>query len=667
VAARTDAHQTDETYHSHDPHDPRAEYQRRLSACRADEARLLRIDERVSYARLATLAVAVVIGWMVLRRSSLLSWWWLALPAIGFIALVLWHDRVIRARQRLARIVAWYERGLARIDDRWMGTGERGDRFRNEAHLFAIDLDLFGDGSLFQLLNTAQTRAGEETLAAWLATPAPASDASPASAPATGSATRDAILERQAAVRDLMTRTGLREDLATAGVDVRAEVNPDVLVQWATKAPVLRGRWGRVAAAILGGIAAIAAAGAISDATDLSLLLVSLFVNALFGGSYRWRVDSVVHAAADPARELKVLAEVLARLQHESFSAERLKALRGALEDSSSGTADGSRSGGGAAGHAEAVRAVRRLRWIVEMHDWEHNIFFAPIAAGLLWGTQCAFAIEAWRERHGPAVAAWLQIVGEFEALASLAAYTYEHPADPFPEIVEMEHRSERSVPVYEAEQLAHPLIPRARAVPNDVRLGASPQALIVSGSNMSGKSTLLRSVGINAVLALAGAPVRARRLRLSPVAIGATLRIQDSLQAGRSRFYAEITRIRQLVDVARGRHALLFLLDELFHGTNSHDRVAGAHGVLQSLLDLDAIGLVTTHDLALAAIADTLAPRVANVHFDDSLVDGEIHFDYRLKPGPVTRSNALALMRAVGLDVEAEEPEPAGREDVRR
>jgi DNA mismatch repair ATPase MutS len=201
--------------------------------------------------------------------------------------------------------------------------------------------------------------------------------------------------------------------------------------------------------------------------------------------------------------------------------------------------------------------------------------------------------------------------------------------------------------------QLAHPLIPRARAVANDISFGNGSQAFIVSGSNMSGKSTLLRSVGINAVLALAGAPVRATSLRLTPVAIGATLRVQDSLQAGRSRFYAEITRVRQLVDLARESHALLFLLDELFHGTNSHDRVAGAQGVLHSLLDLHAIGLVTTHDLALAAIADDLAPRVLNVHLDDALVAGEIQFDYRLKPGPVTRSNALALMKAVGLDVE--------------
>jgi DNA mismatch repair ATPase MutS len=188
--------------------------------------------------------------------------------------------------------------------------------------------------------------------------------------------------------------------------------------------------------------------------------------------------------------------------------------------------------------------------------------------------------------------------------------------------------------------------------VRNDVRLTDEVRLQVISGSNMSGKSTLLRTVGINAVLALAGAPVRASALRLTPLAIGATLRIQDSLQAGRSRFYAEITRIRQLSDLAARRVPLLFLLDELLHGTNSHDRLVGATGILKSFLDHGAIGLITTHDLALTTIASELAPRADNAHFDDRLEEGEIRFDFRLKPGPVTRSNAIALMRAIGLEV---------------
>jgi DNA mismatch repair ATPase MutS len=194
--------------------------------------------------------------------------------------------------------------------------------------------------------------------------------------------------------------------------------------------------------------------------------------------------------------------------------------------------------------------------------------------------------------------------------------------------------------------------MPRGTCVPNDLTLGREPQLLVVSGSNMSGKSTFLRTVGVNAVLALAGAPVRAERLRLSPLAIGATLRVEDSLQRGQSRFYAEITRLRQILDLAKGPVPVLFLLDELLSGTNSEDRRAGAEAVLRRLADTGAIGLVTTHDLALTSVADGLGAAGANVHFDERLEGDRLAFDYTMRPGVVRQRNALALMRAVGINV---------------
>jgi DNA mismatch repair ATPase MutS len=249
----------------------------------------------------------------------------------------------------------------------------------------------------------------------------------------------------------------------------------------------------------------------------------------------------------------------------------------------------------------------------------------------------------------------WLTVIGETEALAALACFAYENPAYPFPELL-------NDGPLFEATGLGHPLLPQAECIVNDVSLTPQLRLLVVSGSNMSGKSTFLRTIGANAVLALAGAPVRAQALRLSPLAIGATLRIQDSLLAGRSRFYAEITRLRQIVDRTHEPLPVLFLLDEMLHGTNSHDRRIGAEAVVRTLLARPTIGLLTTHDLALAELAERLAPAAANVHFADHLVDGTLQFDYRLRPGVVQHSNALALMRAVGLDVEiAEPPKTAG------
>jgi DNA mismatch repair ATPase MutS len=297
-----------------------------------------------------------------------------------------------------------------------------------------------------------------------------------------------------------------------------------------------------------------------------------------------------------------------------------------------------------------ASRSITSLKSLIEMHDWQHNIIFAPIAAALLWEVHLAWMVQHWRLQHGADVRRWLDAAGQFEAFSSLAAYHYERPADPFPVVLPQSDDVPR--PILHGRGLGHPLIPAARMVRNDVSLTDETRLLVISGSNMSGKSTLLRTVGINTVMALAGAPVRAAELHLTPLAIGATLRIQDSLQDGRSRFYAEITRIREIADIAHRGEPLLFLLDELLHGTNSHDRVIGSSGILRGLVERGAIGLITTHDLALTALVEPLKPRAANVHFDDWFEGSEMRFDYTMKPGPVTRSNAVALMRAVGLDV---------------
>jgi hypothetical protein len=395
---------------------------------------------------------------------------------------------------------------------------------------------------------------------------------------------------------------------------------------------VLRSRLIPVAAALL------AAAGVVSlvlwwaGAVSPVAVVVAIAADLAFALPLRSRVRHVIGAVGAATHELAVLSHVLSRLEQEPFSSRRLIALRTML------ASDG----------VPPSRRIATLRRLIDLLDARRNQIFMPFSCLLFWGTQFAHAIESWRAAAGPAVPRWLAVVGEFEALAALAGYAWEHPEDPFPEIVD-----ETRGPRFDAEGLGHPLIPQGTCVPNDVRLGGGhPHALVVSGSNMSGKSTLLRTVGVNTVLALAGAPVRARRLTLTPLSVGATLRVQDSLQSGTSRFYAEITRLRAIVDLTQGSPPLLFLLDEMLNGTNSHDRRAGAAAVLGWLIDHGAIGLVTTHDLALSEIADALAPRAANVHFEDHLEDGRMRFDYLCRPGIMTRSNALALMRAVGLDV---------------
>ena len=590
---------------------PSDEYRARLGLRQVEAGRLAARDRLLSYVRLLVFlagAVVLVLWW---RGSA--DAWWLALPALAFAALVRGHDRVIRARLAAERSIGFYERGLSRIEDRWSDGGETGERFRSDDHPYANDLDLFGRGSLFQLLSIARTRPGEERLAAWL----------------TRAASPEEVKRRQEAVTELTPALDLREELSLAGTDVRAGVDGDALVAWAEGAPLLSVQWLRGVAATLTA-AALATAGYGVGTGEYGPFVTVVALEILFSLPLRSRVLRSLHAAGSPARDLDILAHVLERLERQDFHAAPLVTLRRSLDTHG----------------VPASAAIQRLHRLVELHDWQHNQFFAPVAAALLWGTHLAWAIEGWRRTDGSEVRTWLHTVGDFEALSSLSAYRYEHPEDVWPEIVNGDAG-------FEGAGIGHPLIPAVKSVRNDVRLWGDTRMLLVSGSNMSGKSTLLRTVGINTVLALAGAPVRAAALRITPLAIGATLRIQDSLQEGRSRFYAEITRLRTIADTARGPVPLLFLLDELFHGTNSHDRLAGASGVLRSLIDRGAIGLITTHDLALTAVADALAPRAVNVHFEDRFEAGEIHFDYRLKLGPVTRSNAIALMRAVGLDVE--------------
>ncbi len=263
----------------------------------------------------------------------------------------------------------------------------------------------------------------------------------------------------------------------------------------------------------------------------------------------------------------------------------------------------------------------------------------------VFWTPLSMLAIETWRRRHGRRMRAWLASIGDFEALNSLAGFAYERPGCSFPTL-------ETDGPAVQAEGMTHPLLPRATAIPNDVSLHAAQALIIVSGPNMAGKSTLLRALGLNVVLAQCGAPVCCTSFALAPLAVGASITVQDSLQSGLSRFYAEIRRLKRITDLANGSRPALFLLDELLSGTNSHDRRVGTEALLHGLLARNAIGLITTHDLALTEIADALNGRAMNMHFGDRFSAGELHFDYKLIPGIADSTNALQLMRSIGLEV---------------
>jgi hypothetical protein len=580
-----------------------------LSERKSRLARLDALNARIESIRLGIGASFLIIAWLCfgpLKATAL----WLSLPVFAFIALLIYHQRVRVRRTQAQRAVQYYQAGLDRINDQWSGRGTSGSRFDVQHHIYADDLDLFGTDSLYELLCAGRTQHGENILAQWLLNPADTAS----------------IRARHASIDDLRTRFAFRESMAIDGDSLKIALHPETLDAWARAPNRLDHAWIRWGAPLIAGLAVgTIVIWAVWDV--LFPLLAVIVVEAGLGYLLRNPIHAAITTVESAFDDLQGLAVLLKRIESERFTAAPLLGLQAKLPSHAVG----------------ASAAISKLATIVNFVEARRNPILAPFMLLLMYPLQTALAAERWRSVHGAVIHSWLEVLGEFEALLSLAQYAYEHPADPFPELLE-------GAPAFKAHGLGHPLIPAAVRVCNDVDITGSTRVLLVSGSNMSGKSTLLRTVGINTVLAMAGAPVRADSLQLSPLRIGASIRINDSLHEGSSRFYAEITRLRRLFEPSE--LPLLFLLDELLQGTNSADRRVGAQGLIRALLRRGAIGLISTHDLALTEIAGLDPGAIENVHFQDELVDGKLKFDFKLQPGIVTKSNGIELMRSIGLDV---------------
>jgi hypothetical protein len=571
-----------------------------------------RRERALGYSKLILAILTLGTAALVYRHGFLLAL--LLLPVIGFVALAVLQERLLASIRYRDRAIAFYERGLAHLEDRWAGRGETGDRFLDPEHPYARDLDLFGRGSLFEFLSSVRTRAGEEALAEWLQ----------------HAATPEEIRLRQEAVRELQARIRFRERLFCAGETVRLGVHPDALTAWGESDAMFPRHGVRTIASVLAILWMMSlVVWAIWDAPTVPLLMTVL--NFAYSHWIHGRLEKAAARLENAARDLQLLAEVLGILESEAVSSSKLVNLQDALRSSGD----------------KSSFAIARLERVVDLLESRHSLFARPLDLVTFWSLQLVFVAEQWQKEYGPSIRTWLQAVGDYEALTSLSAFAYEHPGYRFPDLA-------AAGPLFEAEGLAHPLLPAEKAVENNVQLGDPLQLIILSGPNMAGKSTFIRAIGINAVLAQCGAPVRARRMRMSTLQVTASICVLDSLAGGVSRFYAEIRRLKLIADLAQGAAPVLFLLDELLSGTNSHDRLIGTQFVLREFLEHHAIGVVSTHDLALAQIPPAFGGRAANYHFEDRIEEGRLLFDYKLKPGVVQTSNALKLMHAIGLGVDS-------------
>ena len=598
---------------------PSAFYARRANELISD------IDDKVSSLSFYNFSLAALgfIAIVVLYYAFISKVWpLLALASVVVIAVFVLRQRYACQRRlmQLWNLAEYYEKGISRLTRKWESL-DTGEAFADQDHFYSKDLDLFGQGSLFQLLCSARTQMGRETIAKWMRAPASIAE----------------IRDRQAAISELRERRELPESLAAAGPMQAFDCRPEFLKTWAAESFPPFPSWARPLALFLA-LAALALPilfwFGLLDLHNLWACAVSvLTIQGIFALVLRPQVKRVLESMGPLSVELPIVHELLEIVEREQFSSTKLHMLAAAL----------ARDGSAASGK------IHRLQILMRLLKERDNEVFTYVSFCLLWGTQFTMAIEHWRLRHGAELQAWVAALGEFEALISLSTYSYEHPGDTVPLLLE-------NSSILEAEGLGHPLLDEVSCVRNDLQLGDTVRFLIVSGSNMSGKSTFLRAIGLNVVLANMGAPVRCAKLRLSLLTIGAAIRIQDSLVDGRSHFLAEMQRLRRMIEMA-DQAPLLFLADEIMSGTNSHDRRIATEWVVQALMLRGAIGTITTHDLALTEIATNGLPG-RNVFFEDSGESGNLSFDYKLRQGVLSRSNALNIAHLLGIDTAAAKPD---------
>ncbi len=600
-------------------------YVARRTARAADVASLTARANLISTLRVVAFLAAIVgVGFMVWSPLPPAAWAAPIAAMVAFFALVVVHARVHERRERAVAAVAYFDRALARLAGDWKDAPSRGERFMvgAEQHPFVDDLDIFGKGSLFQLIDATSTKRGEELLASWL------SGGLDAEAPAR---TR----ERQAAVRELTTAHDLREQLAVSGALLSDGDKPDPTPfgAWAGAPAVVASPAVRVAAFVLPALTLTALVLGQVKIVPWWWFFAPLAAGLAVTRAFRARADAALSVASSRESALGRYGEMLARIEAHTFEAAALVKLKSDLESTG----------------ASATREMARLGRIVAFVDARQNEFFKLfVSPALLWDVHCAVALEGWRARVGGAATAWFAALSEMEGYASLATFAFENPRHTYPELT-----ADAS---FHAKGLAHPLLREGHRVGNDVSLEGRGTALVVTGSNMSGKSTLLRALGTNAVLARAGAPVCAERLALGRFVVASSMRVRDSLEDGVSRFYAELKKLKVVLDLARSPGegaAVFFLLDEILHGTNTRERLIGARALVRELVSLGAVGAVSTHDLALGDLEAELPGHVRNVHLEEQVEGEAMSFDYRLRPGVVQSSNALRLMRVVGLGVD--------------
>lgn len=580
-------------------------FRRRLKEIESTDRLFIRL-------RIAAFVVIVGVGIAAIGDSSI-SFGWILVPIAIFGLILKLHQPTLRQLRRNRSAHEYYEQCLSRLKGNWREQEYSGSEFAEGGHSWSSDLDIFGPGSLFQKLNQCRTLPSQRKLAEWL----------------TSVPDEDTIKTRQIQAESLKDHVELRERLASIDRNVDWKSAERALSGWISETPEPFPKWALWGARALGAASLLVVILVFTVGLPGSAILVMLLLQAPFVVATRNKLSGAKEHVDDVDKALRQLAEITAQFEAFPFTDKSLQRLQSQLQSDSVVASD------------KIADLSRLINWL---NNGTRNQFFIPLAWMLGLFVHLPYRIDRWRNHYGSKVNEWLNAATELEVINSIAAFNYENEQYSLPTISEKPH--------FEAVQIGHPLLPADGCVRNDVTLSAECPLMLISGSNMSGKSTLLRSVGINTVLAFQGARVNASAMTVFPFHVATAMRVSDSLQEGRSLFFTVVQRLKTIVDLAGESHPVLFLLDEILSGTNSHDRRTGAEAVIRTLVQRNGIGMVTTHDLTLTRIVDSMDGRAVNKHFEDQVLDGQMSFDYQLRDGIVERSNAIELMRMMGLDV---------------
>ena len=592
---------------------PHEVYQSRDAEFSASAGRLRKLSDRLSMARLAAFTGGLVLFAVLLSLSAIAAALTLVAALILFTWLVVKYENTDKSRKKYLRLAEINRLELKCLEGDFSGF-KPGEEYAERDHPYSYDLDIFGKASLFQYICRTTSRPASDILAEYLIQPAALEE----------------ILSRQEAVAELQPLTDWRQELMTLGyLNAGAGSDPAPLMQWLESDDLFRKTGGEKIITGSLSLLALSAVIAVMAGLPAGILAPALALNFIFYFTRFRRISKLHEQVSRSSDLLKAYSEIIRLIETRNFASPLLQKLQSSFME-----------------EIAASDRIRQLSKLVSRLDYRLNVLVsAPLNLLFFTDIHLCLALERWKREHASRIPGWFASMAEFEVLASLGNVAFNNPGWSFPRVTE-------DYFVFRAEEMGHPLIPADRRISNSFTSEGAGKAIIVTGSNMSGKSTFLRTCGVNAVLAFAGAPVCASAFTVSLVRLHSSMRISDSLEENISSFYAELRRLRAIISGAESDPKVFLMLDEILRGTNSDDRYTGSVALIKQLTGYGAVAIVATHDLRLAGLEQELPQSIVNYHFDVKVNDDELFFDYRLTPGICSSFNASLLMKKMGIRV---------------